>query len=161
MFRLRDYIQELASRKPVATARIFGSSAYPNINGKVDFYDARRGVVVVADISGLPTTTDTCKSPIFALHIHEGISCTGNEQDLFADTKSHYNPHQCQHPYHAGDLPPLFGNDGFAFSAFLTNRFTIREVLGRAVVIHAGLDDFTSQPAGNAGTKIACGIIER
>ena len=49
--------------------------------------------------------------------------------------------------------------NGKAFSAFLTDTFTVKEVLGRAIIIHSKPDDFTSQPAGNSGEKIACGII--
>lgn len=51
-----------------------------------------------------------------------------NIDDPFADAMSHYNPGRCEHPYHAGDLPPLFGNNGFALCAFLTDRFSIDEV---------------------------------
>lgn len=64
------------------------------------------------------------------------------------------------HPSHAGDLPPLLGNNGYAWSAFLTKRFTIEEILGKSVVIHAMRDDFTSQPSGNSGEKIGCGVIQ-
>ena len=42
---------------------------------------------------------------------------------------------------------------------FLTNRFRVEEILGKTVIIHDSPDDFTSQPAGNAGKKIACGMI--
>lgn len=81
--------------------------------------------------------------------------------DPFADAMSHYNPNGCGHPNHAGDLPLLFGNNGFALSLFLTNRFYIDEVIGRTVILHDHPDDFTTQPAGNSGTKIACGVIRR
>ena len=43
--------------------------------------------------------------------------------------------------------------------AVLTDRFRIPEIIGRTVVIHSGRDDFTSQPAGDSGTRIACGVI--
>jgi len=59
----------------------------------------------------------------------------------------------------AGDLPPLFSANGYAFSAVLTNRFTIDEIIGRTIIIHSSVDDFITQPAGNAGTKNACGKI--
>jgi len=63
------------------------------------------------------------------------------------------------HPHHAGDLPPLFGNNGYALSMFLTTRFSVSEIIGRTVILHSAPDDFTSQPAGNSGVKIACGVI--
>ena len=44
---------------------------------------------------------------------------------------------------------------------FLTDRFTLKEIIGRTVVIHSMPDDFTSQPSGNSGEKIACGVIKR
>ena len=97
---------------------------------------------------------------MFGIHIHEGTSCTGNETDPFADAKGHYNPNNCAHPYHAGDLPPVFSNKGSAFNAVLTNRFHVREVLGRVVILHSMPDDFTTQPSGNSGEKIACGVIQ-
>lgn len=146
---------------PHAVAAVNGSVEYSQIHGTVKFYQAGRGVLVVADILGLPATEGVCGSNIFAFHIHGGASCTGNEDDPFADAGTHYNPHDCPHPHHAGDMPPLFGAGGRAFLAFLTNRFTVNEILGKTVIIHDGPDDFTTQPAGNAGSKIACGVISR
>lgn len=61
---------------------------------------------------------------------------------------------------HAGDLPPLLSNArGKAFGAVLCDGFTLNEILGKSVIIHRAPDDFTSQPAGNAGERIACGTI--
>ena len=146
---------------PQATAQISGSPAYPSIKGIVRFYQTELGVLVVADIAGLPMSNNVCDSPIFAFHIHSGTSCTGTPEDPFAAAMAHYNPDNCPHPYHAGDMPPLFGNDGFAFGAFVTDRFAVDEIVGRTVIIHDKPDDFTSQPSGNSGTKIACGVIRR
>ena len=154
-------VSALLSRRPNALAVIKGGRDFPNIRGQVYFYQINAGVIVVAKISGLPFEKDPCKKSIFGFHIHEGESCAGTEADEFRMTGMHYNPKGCEHPYHAGDMPPLFGNNGIAFSAFLTDRFTLREVMGKAVVIHRNPDDFVSQPSGNAGTKIACGIIKQ
>lgn len=146
---------------PDATAEIKGGNGYPNLNGIATFIQTDEGVFVTVKVNGLPRG-EICNSGIFALHIHEGESCTGNEQDDFADAKNHYNPSNCPHPYHAGDLPPLIGNNGFAYMTFLTNRFTVDEIIDRAIIIHERYDDFTTQPSGNSGTKIGCGkIIKR
>jgi len=56
-------------------------------------------------------------------------------------------------------LIPLFSNSGYAWSSFLTNRFTVDQIIGRTVIIHSDPDDFTTQPSGNSGKKIACGEI--
>lgn len=127
--------------------------------GAVYFYRVWNGTFLIAQVQGLPEGTGTCASNIFGFHIHEGASCTGGAADPFSDTDGHYNPKSCPHPAHAGDLPPLFGNHGYAYMAVYTDRFTVDEVIGRTVVIHAGPDDFTTQPAGNSGAKIACGQI--
>jgi Cu-Zn family superoxide dismutase len=116
-------------------------------------------VLVVAEMGGLPTAELTCDQPVFGFHIHGGEVCRGNRDDPFAEAGGHYNPYGCPHPYHAGDLPPLWGADGNAFSAFLTNRFSVDEIIGKTLIVHAGIDDFTSQPAGNAGARMACGEI--
>ncbi|MBQ8356574.1 MAG: superoxide dismutase family protein [Clostridia bacterium] len=147
------------SRRPQAMAQIAGSAVYPDITGTVRFYTTPYGVLVVAQISGLPLSGDVCREPVFGFHIHEGTSCTGNSNDPFFNAGLHYNPRRCLHPYHAGDLPPLFGADGQAFSAFLTNRFAVPDIVGKTVIIHGSPDDFMTQPAGNSGVKIACGVI--
>ena len=114
----------------VAFARIKGSPLYPNLHGRVLFKQEDYGTVVTAEIYGLPVSAKKCASNIFAFHIHEGLSCTGNSSDPFADVKSHYNPDNCSHPAHAGDLPPLFGNRGYAYLSVLTDRFTVNEFIG-------------------------------
>jgi Cu-Zn family superoxide dismutase len=148
-----------AVRYPSAWAVLRGSNAFPQLRGTVRFYENGNGVLVVTEVMGLPTAQPPCESNIFALHIHEGGSCTGSEQDPFADVGMHYNPLGCPHPHHAGDMPPLFGVNGYAFGAFVTDRFTVREIVGRSVILHGSTDDFTTQPAGGAGQKIACGEI--
>lgn len=148
-------------QRPSAIAQIRGSSEHPKLHGTVRFYQTGHGVIVAAHISGLPEAEGPCCHPVFAFHIHTGACCTGNESDPFAGVGGHYNPDNCPHPQHAGDMPPLFGNAGHAFALFLTDRFCVKDVIGRTVIIHGGPDDFTSQPAGNAGPKIACGEIHR
>lgn len=125
-----------------------------NLRGTVKFYPVPCGVLVVAEINGLPES-DT---GFFAMHIHEGDNCGGVD---FANSGAHFNPNGEEHPRHAGDLPPLLSRHGRAFLAVETDRFEIRDILGHTAVIHIAPDDFHSQPAGNSGRKIACGKICR
>lgn len=159
MQQFSRFFAHLLYKEPQAKALVRGSDRFPHIIGSVKFYQTRAGVLVTAEIYGLPAATAACESPIFGFHIHGGGACSGNTEDPFIDAGMHYNPHNCPHPYHAGDLPPLFGVHGYAFSMFLTGRFSVREIVGKTVIIHARQDDFTTQPAGNAGEKMACGEI--
>lgn len=145
-------------RIPDARATIMGSEDYPRIHGQINFYQLEYGVMIGADITGLPSIASN-RNAFFGFHIHEGTSCTGNDDDPFANADMHYNPASLEHPFHAGDLPPLLGNRGNAFSIFLTSSFRLEDIVGRTIIIHSLPDDFTTQPSGNAGTKIACGII--
>ena len=137
--------------KPEAVACVSGEG---KLRGCVKFYAAGCGCLVAAEIRGLPES-DT---GFFAFHIHEGGDCGGTD---FADTGGHFNPEKQAHPRHAGALPPLLSDHGTATLLVQTSRFTPGEVIGRTVVIHQNPDDFHTQSAGNAGRKIACGMIRR
>lgn len=154
-------LSSVLRRKPVAFAKIRGKEKYAAINVNVSFYKVMGKVLVVADGEGLPRKTKECNNLIFGFHIHEGESCTGNEKETYSDAKGHYNPQNCPHPSHSGDMPPLFGNNGSVFSAFLTDRFKVEEIIGKTVIIHSNPDDFTTQPGGNSEEKIACGVIKK
>ncbi len=151
----------LLHSRPQAVANIVGNKSYPGLSGTVRFYQTGKGVIVLAEISGLPHSDLPCQDRVFGFHIHQGTTCGGNMDDPFADAMSHYDPYGCGHPHHAGDLPPLFGNNGFALSLFLTCRFSVDEIIGRTIIIHDLPDDFTTQPSGGSGSKVACGVIRR
>ena len=137
-----------------AVALIRGGNKAPYIFGKVEFFQKNNCVLVVANISGLPKNN----SGFYGFHIHEGNLCTGNE---FSNSKNHYNPNNTLHPSHAGDLPPLMICGNSAYLQVLTDRFKVSDIIGKTVIIHSKPDDFTTQPSGNAGTKIACGVIKK
>lgn len=139
---------------PKAVARIRGGEGAPLLRGVVRFFQRADGVLVEAEIVGLPKT----ETGFFAFHIHEGGGCGG---EGFSETGGHFDPGGMMHPNHAGDLPPLLGDHGKAYMKVFTDRFFLAEVIGRTVVIHSDPDDFHTQPSGNAGTKIACGVIEK
>ena len=141
-------------RFPNGMTRLRGGSKYPRLHGVVQFYQQPGGVLVTVEVTGLPET----QTNFFALHIHEGESCGGHN---FSNSGSHWNPGGTAHPNHAGDLPPLLGNQGRAYMQVLTNRFRVEDVIGRTVIIHSEPDAFRTQPSGNAGEKIACGVIRK
>lgn len=156
-----DFARIFLAHRPYAAAYVKGSSDYPNTAGRILFYPAGdRGILVVSNIRGLPVKDGICEQRFFAMHIHENGQCSGSEAEPFKDAGAHYNPNRCPHPMHAGDLPPVLSNArGKAFSTVLCDGFTLQEILGRSVILHRAPDDFTSQPAGNAGERIACGKI--
>ena len=144
-------LEKLASAKPSAYALIEGGEEYPNINGQIDFYDFGNSTIVVCSVHNLPNT----KTNIFGFHIHEKGECDGD----FSSSGGHYGGDM--HPNHKGDMPVLFSGGGNAFLVFYTTRFTVDEVIDRSVIIHLDPDDYTSQPAGNSGMRIACGLIKK
>lgn len=145
---------------PTAYAELIGNPGTGEINGMVRFYPVGSGVLVNAEVYGLPTHTENCGYDIFGFHIHEGNSCSGNTSDPYANAGMHYNPNNCPHPAHVGDMPPLFGNNGSAWMMYFTDRISIPEILGKTIIIHSNPDDFSTQPSGNSGAKIACGTIQ-
>jgi superoxide dismutase, Cu-Zn family len=107
-------------------------------------------------------------------HVHTVGLC---EPPDFESAEGHYNPTGADHGDHAGDLPSLLVmDDGSARLSFVTDRFSIRELLagdGSALMVHSDRDNFANIPAryggpdaetldtGDAGDRVACGVIER
>ena len=71
-----------------AAASIAGSEHYPDISGVVRFYQTGEGVIVWAEVSGLPRSGQPCGGQVFGFHIHKGSGCGGNMDDPFADALS-------------------------------------------------------------------------
>ena len=147
-----------------AIAKIAGGPDYPGIIGVVSFRNVPGGTEVCANIAGLPQyqPAKNGKQPIgpFGFHIHEHGDCNvGEPSKPFEAAGGHWNPTNQPHGNHAGDFPVLFSNNGWASICFITNKFTVNEVIGRSVMIHENPDDYRTQPAGNSGKRIACGEI--
>lgn len=153
------YANILCYQLPDAYAQVRGDNLHRNLWGMVNFYIVPGGTLVIAEFTELPKGNGMCDGKVLGFHIHEGTNCSGKPGNPFADAGGHYNPYECSHPHHAGDLPPLFSCNGYAFMAFTTNRFPVKDIIGRTVIVHENPDDFTTQPSGNAGPMIACGKI--
>ena len=109
------------------------------------------------------------------IHFHAVGSCESSGTTPFAAAGAHFNPLGRQHGLdnaagpHAGDAPNLtVGEDGIGHATFTTDRISLTDgstslfdADGSAIVIHAAADDQTSQPAGNSGARIACGVVKQ
>ncbi|QRG68460.1 superoxide dismutase family protein [Brevibacillus choshinensis] len=152
-------------RPTQAIAEIQGGPLAPELQGYIVFTDVPYGTDVYVEVSGLPPYQPASGSqqPIgpFGFHLHDKGACiVGDPKDPFQSAGSHWNPTNQPHGNHAGDFPPLFSNDGYARMNFFTNKFQAADVIGKTVIIHQNPDDFRSQPAGNSGKRLACGVIQ-
>ena len=143
--------------KQHAIAMISGGEKHPDIYGMAIFYENpfTKGLMIEVEVSHLPATPWNCPH-FLGMHIHETGDCSEN----FTKTGMHYNPSGQAHPCHAGDLPPLLNNNGYAYLCFYDKYLSLEDITGRSLVIHEKRDDFTSQPSGDSGEKIACGVIK-
>ena len=135
------------------------------VEGIVNFKQDGLAVNMTANMTGLTEGTH-------AIHIHQTADCSS------ADGKStggHWNPTAQPHGkwgdadgYHKGDIGNFeVGADGNGTVKMITNEWCIgcgdenKDILGKAIIVHQGTDDFTSQPSGAAGARVSCaGIIE-
>ncbi|MFV9509945.1 superoxide dismutase family protein [Tepidibacillus sp. LV47] len=147
-----------------AYARVKGGPLAPNLRGFVVFTNVPNGTEVYVELHGLPAYQPAKgdQDPIgpHGFHIHMRGDCTvGDPNNPFEGAGEHWNPTNQPHGNHAGDFPVIFSNNGYARMNFFTNKFKVNDVVGRSVIIHLNPDDYRTQPAGDAGKRIACGVI--
>ncbi len=156
----RERMLDLRGARPARRGELEAAKGNPAW-GSVSFVETKGGVLVRADVRGLRANGE------FGFHVHEKGDCSSAD---FMSAGGHFNPGGKPHAHHgkperhAGDLENLKANsEGNAIYVFETTLLTVTKgpnsVVGRAVVIHANPDDYTSQPAGNSGPRIACGLI--
>jgi len=148
-----------------AIAEISPSTLAPDLSGTVKFLETEDGTWVEAEIFGLPEFSSgengAPQTGPFGFHIHENSICGQQFTDEpFMDAGSHWNPTDQPHGNHAGDFPNLFSNDGTAKMLFFTNKFKPNDIIDKTVVIHQSPDNYVTQPSGNSGKRIGCGIIQ-
>ncbi|HUP23146.1 MAG TPA: superoxide dismutase family protein [Thermoanaerobaculia bacterium] len=150
-----------AMAQPTTAQAVLRSHADYEVAGTVRFEQTGDQVAITAGLSGLPPGQH-------GFHIHETGDCSHPEFETAGD---HFNPTGNDHGgpqgvAHAGDLGNITaGEDGTVGYALDSARITLREgptsALGRALVVHRDTDQLDVQPDGNAGPRIACGVIER
>ena len=129
------------------------------VQGEVIFTQTDDGIHVKASLSGLSEGRH-------GFHIHQYGDCSG------ADGKTaggHFNPEDKEHGApddemrHVGDLGNVEAEaDGTAMLEYTDSHLTFHgshSIIGRGIIVHAGEDDLVSQPTGNAGARVACGVI--
>ena len=142
-----------AALQPTKGSKAFGEATFEEVAGKVR-------VIVFAQ--GLKPGQE------HGFHIHEAGDCSSGDG---MSTKGHFNPYGRPHgdpnspERHAGDLPALKADKGGRGRLDVTmDVITVRpgpaSVVGRGLIIHADPDDYRTQPTGNAGARIACGVIK-
>ncbi|MCM8556385.1 superoxide dismutase family protein [Sphingomicrobium sediminis] len=131
--------------------------------GSVDLSQDPNGVTISVSVSGL-------SEGLHAVHLHETGDCSAGD---FTSAGGHWNPTGAQHGRdnpegaHLGDLANMsVGADGTGESNFLVTQasldggqYSIADADGTALVIHAGPDDYRTDPAGDAGSRVACAVV--
>ncbi|MGB5499751.1 MAG: superoxide dismutase family protein [Maribacter sp.] len=135
------------------------------VKGEVTFTQEEGKVTMMATFSGLSEGEH-------AIHLHEKADCSSDDGK---SSGGHWNPTHEPHGkwgvtegYHKGDIGNLVADaEGNATLEFSTDQWCIgcddenKNILGKAVIVHQGVDDFTSQPSGAAGARISCtGVIQ-
>lgn len=143
-----------------ATARAELKGPDGTSHGTVTFSEENGAVEIVADLSGLPPGSH-------GFHLHEGTECTPPD---FKSAGGHFNPTNAPHggptdaEHHAGDSGNIeidaSGNGHLELStSLLTVAPGPNSAVGHAVIVHEKADDLKTQPSGDAGARIACGIV--
>jgi Cu-Zn family superoxide dismutase len=128
-------------------------------SGVVTFVETKEGLQVTAQLQGLTPGKH-------GFHIHEHGNCSCPDANCAGD---HYNPtHEphggpTDHKRHVGDFGNVEAdNDGKVTITFIDTRAKLNgphSIIGRSVIVHAQPDDLTTQPSGNAGARVGCGVI--
>lgn len=150
----------MGAERSALMGELHGSADFPKLEGLIHAYWLDGALYLQAEFNGLPPDR------VFGFHVHEGIICgASGEKEPFKEAGGHMSlcPEGTwcgRHPYHAGDLPPIISDStGYAAMQVFLGKAQISDYSGKPIVIHYMPDDFNSQPAGNSGKRIACGIF--
>ena len=143
-----------------ATANMVGTAKFKKVKGTVEFKEVEGGIEVTANLEGL-------KKGDHGFHIHEKGDCSAKDA---ASAGGHFNPSKHKHgapdaaEHHEGDLGNITaGADGKATTTMTIKGVTLGDgdnsIAGKGFIVHEKADDMKTQPTGNAGGRVACGVI--
>ncbi|HEX3129723.1 MAG TPA: superoxide dismutase family protein [Thermoanaerobaculia bacterium] len=145
------------------TVTMQGAPEDTDFAGTLSITPEGTGVHIVADVAGVD------KDGKHGIHVHENGMCehhpTGDSAKPFSTAGGHFNPANAEHacpptdPRHAGDLGNIDISGGKGHLEISLPNVTADQLNGKAIILHAGEDDCKTQPTGNSGDRIACGVV--
>lgn len=154
--------QKKKKNKPELTV-VMESKSDSNAEGNIKLKEKDGKVFMKVEMKGLTTGEH-------AIHIHEKGDCSADDG---TSAGGHWNPTEDKHgkwgkhEFHMGDIGNLVADKkGKVSFEFETEKWCIgcddktKNIIGKSFIVHAGPDDFESQPSGDAGARVACGVIE-
>lgn len=149
--------------RPVQQAEAALASASGSlVSGRVVLVPALQGIRITGTVGGLRP------GGVAGFHVHERGDCSAADA---SSAGAHFNPSGAPHgragsnAHHAGDMDNLRADaEGVAHLDMIVSGITLgdaapTDVIGKALIVHADADDYRSQPSGNAGARLACGVI--
>jgi Cu-Zn family superoxide dismutase len=150
-----------AGAKPLVARAAIEARSGSALKGEARFTEVEGGVKVEVHVTGVTPGPH-------AVHIHEKGDCSAQDA---TSAGAHFNPDAHPHgaptaeKHHAGDFGNMeVGADGHGMLDLVSKVLTVKDgphsVVGRSIIVHEKADDMTTQPTGNAGGRIGCGVIQ-
>jgi Cu-Zn family superoxide dismutase len=146
---------------PRTAVAVLEARSGSSVSGRVELVEGSRGVGAHVELQGLPPNSE------HGFHVHEQGDCSAPDA---ASAGGHFNPGKAPHGrpeslvHHAGDLPSVHADSAGKVKVDVPiEGVTLAEgptsIVGRSLVVHRDPDDYTTQPSGNSGPRLACGVI--
>lgn len=172
---------DTAAANGAATGATGATGATTSGSARAELHDTTGAVIGLATLDetaggvSITVNVNSLSPGEHGVHIHAVGQCEAQGESPFESASGHFNPDSTEHGLenpagpHAGDLPNMtVAESGAGSLTATTDRFTLSDgprslfdADGAAVVVHADPDDMMSDPAGNAGTRVACGVLGR
>ncbi|MFB9051705.1 superoxide dismutase family protein [Formosa undariae] len=158
--------KDMSTDNAIQVKVVMEAKSDSKVSGTIVFTQVDDSVKMLGELEGLKPNT------VHAIHLHETADCSSHDAK---SSGGHWNPTDAKHGewgdsegYHRGDIGNFTADEnGNATVTFETDQWCLdcedetMTIVGRGIIIHEGTDDFTTQPTGDAGKRIACGAINK